>query len=239
MPQTVVGGINTSVDSNVSVDDQYVYWLTGGGATQSLIRTPKAGGMPVNLGSASGPAVDYAYTVGDPIYFIDNQGVGDQRIDSMPANGGTASPVVHAMQGLLLAANSTQVIYMTPDDNLRIHVLPTTSSPTAHSPGYIDADDHYVYLSHDGQLQRYAIADSSRAVLGDFETVSNSLLAIRAFAGRVYLLVGDPMASVRVERVESDGSGKTVVVDPASDFWTVAGDSVYYDFGGNVYRICR
>src|SRR2546423_4316016 len=154
-PQTVVDGINTFVDSNVSVDDQYVYWLAGGNGTQSLIRAPKSGGMPINLGRASGPAKDYAYTIGDPIYFVDNQGVDDRRIDSMPANGGPASPVVRTTQGVLLTANATMVIYMTPDDGLRVHALPTVSAPRAHSPGYLDADSHYVYLSRDGQLQRY------------------------------------------------------------------------------------
>jgi len=233
----VIDGIDTTIDGFASVDSQYIYWRTN---TTSIIRAPKNGGDAVNLGPGGDVSFQGTYVIADPIYFVDNRGYDDARVDAMPAGGGSASTVVQTTQGVVLTANSHEALYLSVDDGLHVHALPTTTPPSAHLAQWVDADDSYVYLAEGDELRRYSIADSSYVVLGQFVTLSDSLLQLRVFDGRLYLLVGDQDEHhAHIERMNTDGSGRTVLVDPASDFWTVAGDSVYFDSGGDIYRVCR
>ncbi|MDB4966823.1 MAG: hypothetical protein JWN44_2512 [Myxococcales bacterium] len=233
--EVVVDGVDTAVDFELTVDDRYVYWRMHGtdGQVPALVRAPKNGGATSVLGTGGGDAAPVEYVVADPIYFVH-----DGFMDAMSPDGSGQSHVVSADDAMALTANAHAVLYLGRNDGFRVHALPSNSAPSAHSVGSFDADDQYLYVAQDDELRRYAISDSHVETLGQF-AFPNGIDELRLFDNHVYLLIGLPTEHLRIDRVATDGSGRTTIVDGVSSGWVVASDSVYFNWQGGVYRICR
>jgi len=234
-PELVVDGIDTTIDFDASVDDRFVYWRLHGsdGQVPALVRVPKAGGATSVLGTGGGDAARAPYVIANPIYFMH-----DGFYDTMAPDGSGQAEALS--DDHILTANAHNVFYLDTSDGLRIHTLPTTAAPTAHSTSYVEADDRFVYLLWSNELRRYTIANSTYVVIARFDgTISDTPSALRLAGARVYIMVGFATDPHHIEAVGTDGSNHVTVASDVSEWWTVAGDSVYFDRAGDIYRVCR
>jgi len=234
-PDVIVDGIKNGIDFDASVDDRYVYWRLHGsdGEVPALVRAPKTGGAAVVLGSGGGDPAHAPYVIADPIYFMHGG-----FFDAIAPDGSGQTEVLSADN--ILAANRHSVFYLDTSAGLRIRTLPTTSPPTAHSAGYVEADDRFVYILWTNELRRYAIADSSYSVIARFDgTLADTPSALRLAGDRVYIMVGFAGGAHHIDSVGIGGSHHVTVVRDVAETWTVAGDSIYFNRNGDVYRVCR
>jgi hypothetical protein len=229
-PETIVGDVAGPVALAATVDDHWVWWrVLGDDDVPALFRAPKDGGSAVALGSGGADVARAPFVVADPIYFAH-----DGIIDALPPADDAAA--VNANN--ILTANATSVLYLDTSDRLQIHTLPTRAPPTAHGPSFVDADERSVYLLWNDELRRYAIVNSTYVVIARFDG-KDLPGTLRVVGDRVYMRSGWPDAPGRLERVGLDGSHRALVADGVDEAWTVAGDSVYFDRGGDIFRVCR
>ncbi len=267
-PETVVGGIDTSVDYALLVDERYVYWTVErdvGQISPRLFRAAKAGGDQPAFLTTSGLHIaadaEYVYTI------VDWMGNGNGLVRVRKSDGSVSDEQIGG-GGEVGGVDDRYVYFVAPGSP-----YPGTASlwrvgktldnrpseRVASWPVYNDAgvppsrfvsDGASLFAWDSGRIVRVDFTGAARTIYDGTPPIGggNRGGELALDDDTVYWssdIDYDPPGDTRdhhfVDRVGKDGSGARTLHSGyyAGHGVVVAGDSVYYEEGGALYRQCK
>jgi hypothetical protein len=265
--ESVVGGIDTSIDFDLLVDDRYVYWTVqsnGGQLLSRMFRAAKSGGdQPTFLTVTDLHIVadaDFVYTI------VDWMGNGNGLVRVAKADGHVTDEQIGGGGGAA-GVDGAYVYYVAPGPQSpgtaslwRVSKL-VDGRPTpqmvaswdvyndfgARPPRFV-SDGTAMFAWDFGRIIRVDFADGAVTLLYDPQrdttVASGDRPGQMALDGSsVYWTSFNDYVEPRyaVDAVNKDGSAPRTIHagSSAGQGIVVAGDSVYYDLDGALYRQCK